>query len=151
MGSLLRSKLLNRKKEEVRGEVALKEKVIVLYFSAQWCPPCRHFTPRLKTFYETVRSRGKNLEIVFISWDRSEKDMWEYFAKDHADYLALPFDSPIRETLGSQYKVSGIPWLTVIKANGDIAVNEADEDVRPEDQQEDHVKTFERWAAASKA
>jgi len=26
--------------------------VILVYFSAHWCPPCRAFTPVLKDFYE---------------------------------------------------------------------------------------------------
>jgi len=26
--------------------------VILIYFSAHWCPPCRGFTPVLKDFYE---------------------------------------------------------------------------------------------------
>ncbi len=33
-------------------ETALKDKKLVLfYFSAHWCPPCRGFTPKLKDFY----------------------------------------------------------------------------------------------------
>jgi len=28
--------------------------VILIYFSAHWCPPCRGFTPVLKDFYEVV-------------------------------------------------------------------------------------------------
>lgn len=142
---------MNRSREEVRADSALRNKVIVLYFSAHWCPPCRHFTPRLKALYETLKSSGKNIEIVFISWDRSEKEMWEYFEKEHGDYFALPYDSAMRDALGSQYNVSGIPWLTVVKQDGEVARNEADEDMRPEDDQTDHLKTFEKWAAACKA
>ena len=26
--------------------------VVLIYFSAHWCPPCRAFTPMLKDFYE---------------------------------------------------------------------------------------------------
>ena len=37
----------------VAAQDALREKSLVLfYFSAHWCPPCRGFTPVLKDFYE---------------------------------------------------------------------------------------------------
>ena len=35
------------------AESALQGKeVVLIYFSAHWCPPCRGFTPILKDFYE---------------------------------------------------------------------------------------------------
>jgi len=34
--------------EKVTAEAALGGKVVGLYFSAHWCPPCRQFTPVLK-------------------------------------------------------------------------------------------------------
>ena len=36
-----------------QAEAALQGKsVVLIYFSAHWCPPCRAFTPVLKDFYE---------------------------------------------------------------------------------------------------
>ena len=37
------------------AESALAGKdIIMFYFSAHWCPPCRGFTPMLKDFYEVI-------------------------------------------------------------------------------------------------
>ncbi len=37
------------------AESVLKDKKLVLfYFSAHWCPPCRLFTPILKDFYAVI-------------------------------------------------------------------------------------------------
>lgn len=33
--------------------------VILVYFSAHWCPPCRAFTPVLKDFYEVSKKKEK--------------------------------------------------------------------------------------------
>jgi hypothetical protein len=39
--------------------------------AAHWCPPCRGFTPKLADYYRKVTGADKNLEIVFVSFDRS--------------------------------------------------------------------------------
>ena len=56
-------------------------KVIGLYFSAHWCPPCRQFTPKLVEWYNKFKGteKGKNLEMVFVSSDRDETSFNEYF------------------------------------------------------------------------
>ncbi len=48
----------------------LAGKIVGLYFSAQWCPPCRRFTPELASFYKTLVAQEKPFEVVFISADR---------------------------------------------------------------------------------
>ncbi len=48
---------------------SLKGKMVGIYFSAHWCPPCRAFTPNLVKF----RDKNKDeFEIVFVSSDKDE-------------------------------------------------------------------------------
>merc|ERR1712211_211266 len=65
--------------------------IILIYFSAHWCPPCRGFTPILKDFYEEVESEG--VEIIFVSSDRSPADMISYMKESHGDWLAVEHGS----------------------------------------------------------
>lgn len=101
--------------------------VIAFYFSAHWCPPCRHFTPMLKKFVETLQSFGdSSLKIIFISSDQAEHDMWKYMYDSHGDWQALAYSCREgKERLERQYQVSGIPQLVVIDSVGRWAVRDA--------------------------
>lgn len=101
--------------------------VIAFYFSAQWCPPCKHFTPILKKFVEMLESYGdKSLKIIFVSSDHAEHEMWKYMYDSHGDWLALAHSCKEgKERLERQYQVSGIPQLVVIDSVGRWAVRDA--------------------------
>lgn len=42
------------------SEAASDLRVVVLYFSAHWCPPCRQFTPMLREAWAQARDRLQN-------------------------------------------------------------------------------------------
>lgn len=94
-----------------------KERVLGLYFSANWSPPCRMFTPTLSSFYESLKGgcpAGKdNLEIVQISWD---KDIEGYTESTQAiPWLSLPFNQRDRQRkLSRKFGVHGIPRLVLL-------------------------------------
>ena len=64
-------------------------KIVALYFSAHWCPPCRQFTPILKSVYEAYKNSNMNskLSIVFVSGDRSQSEMTAYMKEAHGTGL----------------------------------------------------------------
>jgi len=97
----------------------LQGKVVALYFSAHWCPPCRGFTPNLKKFYEGAKMAGCALEIVFVSSDKSESEGLEYFRGEHGDWLMLDFAQ--KGDLGERYEVRGIPSLVIVEPSGKAA------------------------------
>ena len=79
---------------EVSADSSLEgKKVVAFYFSAHWCPPCRAFTPILKDAYEEYLKESSDIEIVFVSSDRSLEDMKEYMKSSHGKWLAIPHNS----------------------------------------------------------
>ncbi|MFH4979098.1 hypothetical protein AB6A40_005807 [Gnathostoma spinigerum] len=109
------------------GRDVLEGKIVGLYFSAHWCPPCRQFTPVLKDFYEELEGQG--FEIVFVSFDRAESDLKAYLSEAHGDWYYLPFGSEQISSLASKYGVSGIPALIIIKPDGTVITSNGRADV----------------------
>lgn len=100
---------------------ALDGKTVAFYFSAGWCAPCRQFTPRLREFYEQYQSApgAPPLDLVFVSADRDEAAMEEYFAAEHGGWLAVPFrDAGRRRALSSRFGVEGVPTLVAVSPGG---------------------------------
>ncbi|XP_006652793.3 probable nucleoredoxin 3 [Oryza brachyantha] len=80
-----------------------------LFFSAHWCRPCRNFTPKLLQIYKKLRNTGKNIEIIFISLDHDEISFLDHFKC--MPWLALPFNTGLRQKLFKQFDIEHIPAL----------------------------------------
>merc|ERR1712173_27543 len=121
MDSLKGVKLIKADGSTVEADSALAGKDLILfYFSAHWCPPCRGFTPVLKDFYGEV----EGLEIVFVSSDRSPDDMTSYMKESHGDWLGVEHNSQLANDPKQKYGVSGIPFLVVVKADGTLVTKD---------------------------
>lgn len=66
-------------------------RVVALYFSAHWCPPCRQFTPLLRRAFQQARAAGRasRTALVFVSSDRSEAEQLSYMREAHGDWPAV--------------------------------------------------------------
>lgn len=101
------------------GKEAVANKVLGLYFSAHWCPPCRGFTPQLVDTYNKVVKKHSNFEIVFLSSDRDEDAFKGYFKE--MPWLALPYEKRNeKEELSTLFEVNGIPSLIIMDADGSV-------------------------------
>lgn len=99
---------------------ALKDlDIVLLYFSAHWCPPCRTFTPKLKEFYNQVNSDSKKMEVIFISCDNTKEEYESYYSE--MPWLSVPFEATtFRDALSQKYGVAGIPSLILIDKTGNM-------------------------------
>merc|ERR1712110_1290616 len=128
MDSLASATLLKADGSSVDSATALQGKELVLYyFSAHWCPPCRRFTPMLAEFYKTASELG--VEIVFVSADQSEDAMFSYMKESHGNWFAVGHNSDLAEKLNNKFKVEGIPTLVVVTKEGKLLTDEGDEQV----------------------
>merc|ERR1739849_60563 len=106
MDSLNGATLIKADGSKVEAEKALENKDLVLYyFSAHWCPPCRQFTPMLSDFYGEV---SDDLEIVFVS----------------SDWCGVEHNSALANDLKQKYGVQGIPMLVVCKKDGTLVTKD---------------------------
>ncbi|OMJ70058.1 hypothetical protein SteCoe_32060 [Stentor coeruleus] len=107
---------------------SLNARYVLVYFSAHWCPPCRGFTPKLGMFYDAVNSGAKQVEIVYISRDKTPDQFNEYYSE--MPWLALPFEDKARiAALGNRFQVQQIPCLILIDNQGNMKRNTCRMDV----------------------
>ena len=106
------------------------KKVIGVYFSADWCGPCRKFTPELVAFYDKMNSRrGKkdDFEIVWVSRCRDVNSYGQYFTH-MGGWYALPPEEAMGARgamLSEKYKVKGIPTLVLLDDMGSVITRDA--------------------------
>jgi nucleoredoxin len=97
-----------------------KKKVIGLYLSAQWCAPCRQFTPKLVAYYNKVAAAHPEFEILFVSKDKSASVMERYMRDDQMPWPALNFDKVAGNDALRKYFGDSIPCLVVVDENGKV-------------------------------
>eukprot|EP00612_Vaucheria_litorea_P000219 CAMPEP_0171452890 /NCGR_PEP_ID=MMETSP0945-20130129/818_1 /TAXON_ID=109269 /ORGANISM="Vaucheria litorea, Strain CCMP2940" /LENGTH=321 /DNA_ID=CAMNT_0011977649 /DNA_START=613 /DNA_END=1578 /DNA_ORIENTATION=+ len=100
------------------GIEALEGKVLGLYFSADWCAPCKQFTPILKETYEALKAQGKNLEIIYIGSDKEEKEHSEY--SKTMPWLSIPFKSRHRGIVQQILDIRALPSLLLFDENSKV-------------------------------
>ena len=100
-------------------ETALaNKKLIAFYFSAEWCAPCRKFTPELIEYYKRIAPEHPEFEIVFYSSDRSLFSMEKYIRDQNMPWPAIDFSKLKEKEVLKQNAGDGIPSLVLVDASG---------------------------------
>jgi Thiol-disulfide isomerase and thioredoxins len=131
--------LINAQGEKVELS-SLEGKVIGLYFSAEWCGPCRAFTPSLVKLRDR---KNDEFEVIFVSSDRSAEDQAEYMKDYDMEFPAIPFDSEKRRALGQQFGISGIPSLVIVDDQGNLITKDGRSEMSGSDS--DTRKALREW------
>lgn len=96
---------------------SLDGKIVALYFSAHWCPPCKAFSPVLVKFRD---ANSKDFEVVFVSADKDEASQFEYMKEVNMAWPTLKFRSDAAEALVKKYNIEGIPTLIILNPKGEV-------------------------------
>lgn len=135
LAALLPETLVDANGDEVAAET-LAGKLVGLYFSAKWCPPCRRFTPSLVDFRDRHHD---SFEVVFVSADHDEKAQQDYMRSYRMQWPAVPFGSDAGE-LQKRYGIRGIPTLVILDADGGTVTASGRADV-----QSDPDGALDKW------
>jgi thiol-disulfide isomerase/thioredoxin len=99
-------------------------KYVMVDFWASWCPPCRAELPGVHKAWE--RFKGKNFEILSLSWDLKAEDIAAWRAKPGSP---MPWKHAFlgrgKHPLNEAYGVVGIPKPILIGPDGKIVATDA--------------------------
>lgn len=124
MDALLENELFNKENTTVPTTEALaKKKIIGVYFSGHYCPPCRKFTPILANVYDEIKENHDDFEIVFVSSDKEEAKFTEYY--EEMPWVALPYEKRLlKADLCDMFGVKTIPQLIFFNEKGEVVERE---------------------------
>lgn len=118
---VLKGKLVAVKEGKVgKYEMESEPKYYAFYFTANWCPPCRAFTPKLVDFYTTSEGKKKDFEVIMVSRDNDESSMEEYMTGNNMPWPAITFRSTERMKEVQKYAGRGIPCLVLVDREGKV-------------------------------
>ena len=120
----------------------LKGKIVGIYFSAHWCPPCKAFSPKLVEFRDKNNS---DFEVVFVSSDKDESAQKEYMKEVKMNWPTVKLQSDAENAIGEKYGVQSIPTLIILDQNGKTISDQGRGEVA-----ENPEKCLEEWKAKAK-
>lgn len=95
-------------------------KFYAIYFSANWCEPCRTVTPGLVEVYGRLRELYPEFELVLVNRDQSAQEMEAYMKDALIQFPALNWDATKLATEINGYAGPGIPCLVLVDENGKV-------------------------------
>ncbi len=118
---------------------SLEGKLIGIYFSAHWCPPCRQFTPKLVEFRN---AHADQFEVVFVSSDQNADDQQKYMQEAGMPWPAIPYSSQQVALLKERFSISGIPSLVIVDGKGTLFSTQGRSDIGA-----DPANALKKWQA----
>jgi peroxiredoxin len=99
----------------------LKGNVVLIYFFATWCGPCRDEIPNIIKCYRAYRTRG--FEVVGVSIDRDRTALADFLDKEKYPWTVLLDRYEARGTdrsMATYYGIFTIPQMILLGADGRV-------------------------------
>jgi thiol-disulfide isomerase/thioredoxin len=96
------------------------KKFFLIYFSAHWCQPCRLFTPALVNYYNDAIAKHPELELIFVSRDKSLFGMETYMRETNMPWPAIDYRKVANKSGILKYAGDGIPDLVLVDSTGKV-------------------------------
>ena len=96
------------------------KKYFLLYFSAHWCGPCRKFTPGLVNYYNDSITKHPEVELIFVSLDKSPFGMETYMREANMPWPAIDYQKRQQKPGIQKYAGRGIPDLVLVDSGGNV-------------------------------
>jgi hypothetical protein len=104
-------------------EALENKKLYLFFFSANWSPQGRKFTPQLVEYYNRVAPQHPEFEVIFFSADRSLFGMETYMGQANMPWPAVDYAKLGSKAAIQNNFVRGIPCLILVDGNGRVLSN----------------------------
>ncbi|MCX6350696.1 MAG: TlpA disulfide reductase family protein [Bacteroidetes bacterium] len=111
---------------------SLRGKMVILYFWASWCSPCRKNSPKLVAIYNKYKERNfkhaKELTVFSVSLDYDLSKWKKAVEEDGLEWENHVSDLQSgRAGIKDLYKINGIPKMYLIDGDGTIIAADVDD------------------------
>jgi thiol-disulfide isomerase/thioredoxin len=115
----LEGKLVNTQGEALEA-TETNPRYYVVYYAADWCGWCKRFTPTLVKFHEEMKAKHPEVQVVYLSSDRSPEEMQKNFVNSNMTWPAVAFDRR-KEVMGLLAMAGpSTPHVLVLAADGQV-------------------------------
>jgi thiol-disulfide isomerase/thioredoxin len=94
----------------------LHGKVVLIYFWAYWCEPCRQEMPHLDKIYREFKAKG--LEIIGINLDSNKTKMEAFIKQNSLEWKQSCSGKAWKDETVTRYGVNSLPSLWVVDKKG---------------------------------
>ena len=104
-------------------EALENKKLYLFFFSVNWSPQARRFTPQLVEYYNRVVPQHPEFEVIFFSADRSPFGMETYMGQTNMPWPAVDYEKLGGKAAIQNNFVRGLPCLILVDGSGKILSN----------------------------